>query len=99
MDPTTESRLVATDPQSPMVYIETLALFMGGNFLFHHKVFRSQGSRPQFFAFMIVNSFASYQTSQAFNLSSLERYAAILENTREMEHRAAMNEKLRRRMF
>jgi hypothetical protein len=99
MDPATESRLVATSPESPMVYIEALGFFMGANFLFHHKVFRHVGSRPQFLAFMIVNSFASYQMAQCFNTTSLARYAAILENTKEIEHRARMNEVLRRRMF
>jgi hypothetical protein len=60
MDPNTESRLVDTPAESPMVYIETLGLFMGANFMFHHKVFRNVGSRPQFLTFMIVNSLASY---------------------------------------
>ena len=99
MNPDLPSRLVSTPDVSPMVYLEALSLFMAGNFIFHQKVFRNQGSRPQFFAYMVVNCFTSYQFAHGFNRSSLHRSAAIFENTKEMEHRATINENLRKRMF
>lgn len=44
---------------------------------------------------MLVNAPASFQLAEAFDLPSMDRYAAIWENTLELEHRATVNERLR----
>ena len=69
------------------------------NYLFHHKVFRRNGSRPQFAAFMLVNAFTSWQLAECANMASLVRYSYVLENTKEMEHRALMTQRLRQKML
>merc|ERR1712166_789979 len=99
MDPSLPSRMQQTCTQPKNVYFEAAMVFLGSNFVFHHKVFRRNGSRPQFAAFMLVNAFTSYQLVECMDMGSMHRYANIMENTKEMEHRALMNEKLRQRML
>jgi hypothetical protein len=48
---------------------------------------------------MLVNAFTSFQIADAANLASLNRYATIYNNTREIEHRAALNQKLRAKLY
>jgi hypothetical protein len=98
-DASSESRLQKTGDFPSSVYLESLVIFFGANFLFHQNVFRKQGSRPQFALFMLVNAFTSYQIADAANLASLNRYAIIYNNTREIEHRAALNQKLRAKLY
>ena len=99
MDPSQESRLVSTPEYPNMVYLEAMVIFFGANFLFHQNVFRQRGNRLQFAAFMAANAFTSFQIADAGNLASLSRYAGIYENTREMDHRAKMTERLRLKMY
>ena len=99
MADTNSNRLVKVSDSSPSLYLETLVYFFGANFAFHHSVFRSQGSRPQFAAFMLVNVFTSYQLAQFTNYHEMARMGAMLNNTLEMEHRANLNTIYRRRLF
>ena len=93
------NRLVRVTDSSSILYLETLVYFFGANFVFHHSVFRSVGSRPQFAAFMLVNAFTSFQLAQVTNFHEMARMAAMLNNTVEMNHRADLNNALRTKMY
>jgi len=99
MEDFSKQRLFKTDAFPGFVYVESVAIFFFANFMFHQNVFRISGSRPQFAAFMLVNAFTSFQLAQAFNPSVIKWYSTIYENTKEMEHRAKLNEMLRSKMF
>ena len=88
-------RLNAAPEYPKGVYLTTLMLFFGANFMFHQNVFRRVGSRPQFAAFMFVNAFTSYQLSEMSNIHYTYREAIILNNTQEINHRANINDLLR----
>ena len=98
-DTNADSRLQRSPEFPTTVYLESLVIFFGANFLFHQQVFRKAGSRPQFAMFMLVNAFTSFQIADAANLASLHRYATIYNNTREIDHRAALNQKLRQKLY
>ena len=93
------SRLNIAAPYPKAVYLESLMVFFGANFLFHQNVFRRVGSRPQFAAFMVVNAFTSLQVAEISNMTYLRRCATIYNNTKEMEHRAEVNAVVRTRML
>ena len=87
-------------PEYPKsVYLSSLLLFFGANFMFHQNCFRKTGSRPQFAAFMFVNAFTSYQVSEMSNMGYLYREAIVFNNTREMNHRTEMNDLIRAKML
>ncbi len=95
----TESRIEVTPKYPPIVYLESLMLFFGANFLFHQNVFRRSGNRAHFIAFMVVNGFTSYNICEALSRDAARYHASAFNNTLELEHRADMQEKLRLRMF
>ena len=95
----TESRLVNNVEYPKIVYLESLLFFFGANFLFHQNVFRASQNRLQFGAFMLVNLFTSYQLAEATNGASLRYYAALYNNTKEYQHRAQINQRLRLKLF
>lgn len=96
---TGESRVVECPKYPPIVYLESMMIFLGANFLFHQNVFRRSGNRFQFAAFMLVNGFTSYNISEAMNSQAALYHASAFNNTLELEHRADVNEKLRKKMF
>ena len=55
-----EGRLRIAPVYPKMVYLESMMVFFGANFLFHQNVFRRVGSRLQFAAFMGINAFTSF---------------------------------------
>ena len=59
-DDQNNSRLRLTHDYPNIVYVEALMMFFGANFIYHQNIFRKAGSRPHFFAFMLVNCFISY---------------------------------------
>ena len=98
MEPS-ESRLVHDVAYPKVVYLESMLFFFGANYLFHQNVFRASQNRLQFGAFLLVNLFTSYQLAEATNIASLRYYAALYNNTKEYQHRALVNQKLRLRLF
>ena len=99
IEPKNEGRLRIADEYPKTVYFETMVLFFGSNFLFHQNVFRRAGSRPQFAMFMLVNAFTSLQIAECCNYQYLRRQATLLNNTREMDHRANLNGIIRTNML
>ena len=99
MEATTDSRLVRGIEYPKIVYLEGLLFFFGANFLYHQHVFRANQNRLQFAGFLLVNIFTSYQLAEATNISVTKYYAAIYNNTKEFQHRAMLNQKLRLRLF
>ena len=91
MDPTQESRLVEVPEMPKSVYLETLGVFLLGNFIFHRMVFRIKPNNPQFAAFIVVNAFTSFMLSQGLNNGVTARNAAIVNNVKEHEHQLKMN--------
>jgi hypothetical protein len=43
--------------------------------------------------------FTSYQLAETTNIASLRYYAALFNNTKEYQHRALVNQRLRLRLF
>jgi hypothetical protein len=86
--PANHERMHIANPYPKSVYIQSLAIFFGANYLFHQNVFRRSGSRPQFAAFMLVNVFTSLQIAEACNWGYARRTATIFDNTKEIEHRS-----------
>jgi hypothetical protein len=78
------------------VYLETLFLWMGGNFIYHQRVFRQNQMRVGFTLFMLVNLWTSQQVAEAFNPYVHQHIAAALNNLDETEHRKKMTETYRR---
>jgi hypothetical protein len=93
------SRLVQTAEYPRMVYMESLLIFFGANFLYHQNVFRQNKNRLQFAGFLLANLFTSYQLSEATNIGATKYYAALYNNTLEYQHRAQLNQKLRLKLF
>lgn len=93
------SRLVRTAEYPKIVYVESLLLFFGANYLFHQNVFRANQNRLQFAGFLLVNLFTSFQIAEATNVAATRYYAALYNNTREYQHRAQLNQKLRLKLF
>ena len=52
-----------------------------------------------FAAFMCVNAFTSFQLAEATNMGVLNYYGAHLNNASEMQHRAKVNEMLRKSLY
>lgn len=98
-DTSAESRLVHNIEYPKIVYLESLIFYFGANFLYHHHIFRANQNRPQFAAFLLVNLFTSFQLAEATNLNVTSYYATIFNNSKEMQHRAALNQKLRLKLF
>ena len=96
---TKESRIVACPPYPPIVYLESMLIFFGANFLFHRNVFRRSGNRAQFAAFMAVNAFTSFNIAEAMSPQAAAYHASAFNNTIELEHRANVYEKLRLKLF
>lgn len=94
-----ESRIVYSTSYPKMVYIESLLIFFGANFLFHQNVFRASQNRLQFLGFLAVNAFTSYQLAETLNHSVIRYYTAGYNNTMEMNHRAELNARLRLKLF
>jgi hypothetical protein len=94
-----ESRLVSQMEYPKIVYLEGLLFFFGANFLYHQNVFRANQNRLQFLGFLLVNAFTSYQLAEATNIGVSRHYAAAYNNTLEYQHRAALNAKLRIKLF
>ena len=90
------NRLVAAPVYPKMIYFEALFLFMGGNFIYHQRVFRQNNSRLLFSVFMLVNAFTSFEVVEATSPFALRHFAAGLNNTREIEHRQKLTETYRR---
>ena len=57
---TTESRIIRTPSYPKIVYLESLILFFGANYLYHRSVFTHNSNKPQFLGFILVNLFTSY---------------------------------------
>ena len=93
------SRLVHTAEYPKIVYLESLLIFFGANFLYHQNVFRQNKNRLQFAGFLLANLFTSYQLAEATNIGATRYYAALYNNTLEYQHRAQLNQKLRLRLF
>jgi len=74
-----------------IVYLEALIFFFGANFLYHQNVFRANNNRFQFLGFILVNCFTSYNLAEATNYQAAKYYAALYNNTLEMQHRARIN--------
>ena len=89
------SRLVHTAEYPKIVYLESLLIFFGANFLYHQNVFRANRNRLQFGGFLLANLFTSYQLAEATNIGCTNYYAALYNNTLEFQHRAQLNQKLR----
>ena len=79
-----------------MIYFESLFLFMGGNFIYHQRIFRQKQSRFLFSMFMAVNAWTSFQVAECMNSFALDHYAAGLNNHRELEHRQLVTETYRK---
>lgn len=94
-----QSRIVRSVEYPKIVYLEGLLFFFGANYLFHQNVFRSNQNRLQFLGFLLVNAFTSYQLAEATNIGVSRHYAAAYNNTLEYQHRAALNAKLRIKLF
>ena len=94
-----ESRIVSGTEYPKIVYLEGLLFFFGANFLFHQNVFRANQNRIQFLGFLFVNAFTSYQLAEATNVGATRHYAALYNNSLEYQHRAALNAKLRLKLF
>ena len=94
-----DSRLVQSTAYPKIVYLEGLLFFFGANFLYHQHVFRANQNRLQFLGFLAVNAFTSFQLAEATNLGANRYYAAAYNNTLEYQHRAAVNAKLRLKLF
>jgi hypothetical protein len=99
MDPTLESRLVNPPHYPKIVYLESLLLFFGANFIYHQRVFRHNQNKVQFAGFLLANLFTSFQLCDATNRAALAHYAAQANNTFEIQHRALINQKLRTKLF
>ena len=91
--------MVATPRYPSIVYLESMLVFFGANFLFHQNVFRRSGNRAQFAAFVAVNAFTSYNIAEAMNIQAAQYHASAFNNTLELEHRAKVQEILRGKMF
>ena len=98
MEPS-ESRMVVSPRYPSIVYLESMLIFFGANFLFHQNVFRRSGNRAQFAAFLAVNAFTSYNIAEAMNTQAAKYHASAYNNTKELEHRNSVQEVLRRKMF
>ena len=96
---TGESRIVVTPKYPPIVYLESMLIFFGANFLFHQNVFRRSGNRAQFAAFLAVNAFTSFNIAEAMSDQAHRYHATAFNNTIELEHRTNIQEKLRLKMF
>jgi hypothetical protein len=84
-------RLVHTAEYPKIVYLESLLIFFGANFLYHQNVFRQNKNRLQFAGFLLANLFTSYQLAEATNIGATRYYAALYNNTLEYQHRAQLN--------
>lgn len=91
MDPTAESRFVRNVEYPKIVYLESILLFFGANFLYHQNVFRNNQNRLQFVGFLLVNAFTSFNLAQATNISVAKYNAALYNNSLELRHRALVN--------
>ena len=96
---TKEPRLVVSPKYPNLVYLESVMIFFGANFLFHQNVFRRSGNRAQFAAFMFVNAFTSFTIAEAMSGEACHFHASAFNNMIELDHRAAMTEQLRLNMF
>ena len=96
---TSDSRMVVSPQYPALVYLESMLIFFGANYLFHQNVFRRSGNRAQFAAFLAVNAFTSYNIAEAMNTQAAKYHASAFNNTLELEHRNKVQEILRRRMF
>ena len=95
MDPKQPSRLISEPTYPKDVYVESVALFLGANYLYHRNVFRRSNNKWAFSAFLLVNAFTSYNLVEVINPRSLNYYAALYNNDQEYKHRAKLQEKLR----
>jgi hypothetical protein len=94
-----ESRMIRNVEYPKIVYLEGLIFFFGANFLYHQNVFRANQNRLQFTGFLLVNLFTSYHLAEATNIGVSRYYAALYNNTKELQHRAQVNQRLRLKLF
>ena len=94
-----KNRMAAAPAYPSMIYFETLFLWMGGNYIYHQRLFRQNGSRFLFTTFMLVNAWASFEVAEALNPYVLRHYAAGLNNSQELEHRRKVTETYRKAVF
>jgi hypothetical protein len=73
-------------------------MFFFANFLYHQMVFRHNNNKLQFAGFLLGNLFTSYSLAEASNANVAFYYAALYNNTEEMNHRARMSSILRLKM-
>ncbi len=99
MEKQNTSRLVRDAIYPRIVYLEGLLFFFGANYLYHHHVFKANQNRLQFAGFLLANLFTSYQLAEATNPAATLYYAALYNNSKEFAHRAALNQKLRLKLF
>lgn len=99
MDPNNSSRLVKSLTYPKIVYLEGLIMYFGANYIYHQSIFRYNQNKLQFAGFLLVNLFTSLQLAEATNVGVAKYYAAIYNNTKEFQHRSAMNQRLRERLF
>ena len=96
---TKESRIMACPPYPPIVYLESMLIFFGANFMFHQNVFRRSGNRVQFALFMGINAFTAFNIAECMSQQAARYHASCFNNTLELQHRANVYEKLRLGMF
>lgn len=68
MDADKDTRIIRDIDYPKAVYLETLLLFLGANFIYHQQVFRRNNNKLQFLGFILVNTFTSYNLAEATNL-------------------------------
>ena len=91
MDADSESRIVRNAVYPKIVYLEALLMFFGANYIYHQQVFRRNNNKYQFLGFILANIFTSYNFAEATNLGVARYYAALYNNTMEIEHRAKLS--------
>lgn len=94
-----EPRIVYDCEYPKLPYLESLVFFLGGNLIFHQAVFRHRQNKLQFTGFLLVNLFTSYQLGQACNHGVIKYYAALFNNSKELQHRALITQQLRLKLF
>ncbi len=53
-------RVVENPVYPKIVFLETLGIFFGANFIYHQNVFRRTNNRLQFASFLVINAFTSW---------------------------------------
>ena len=93
------SRFSSNTQYPPLAYIEMVGLFLMSNFVYHQNVYRRNNLKLNFLAFMIVNSFTSYNVCEMMNYNVNKYYASQMNNHMESQHRGELNKRLKKKLF